>query len=1204
MLNTTCPSATVLSAYLLGKLPPTEAEGLFAHLDQCPLCEVTIADLETAPHEDTLLSSLARPSPVDPYEVEPECQAAVSRAEALADPGRPAAPASAEGPGTDSIPLETLGEYRLLEKLGQGGMGTVYKALHTKLDRVVALKVLAQGRVHDARRLARFEREMKAVGRLNHPNIVQAHDAREIEGTTVLVMEYVDGLDLSELVRLCGRLSIADACELARQAAEGLEYAHQQGLVHRDIKPSNLMLTTEGRVKILDFGLALLHYGCPCGEEVTRSGHTMGTADYIAPEQVTDSHQVDVRADVYSLGCTLYKLLCAQAPFGSSKYQGTFEKLTAHVHDEVPSIKQLRGEISGRLVAVLDRMLAKNPDERFATPGEAATALERFARDSDLADLSRAARQRAESAAETRGSLAETQSGAAPPPTGPPAPMAPPPPVTGVPANRRWKPWAVAAALLLCYALVPVAAHIVVKIRKGDEEIRIELPDGATAEIITQQEATKPAAPSRADLVRSLAERFPDGPAPAVAPFDAPQAQRHQQAWAGYSGNSLVISNSIGMELVLIPPGAFEMGSSTEEVRQLLHEAQADGMPNFFLSRIRSEAPKRWTPIVRSFYLGKHEVTVGQFRQFVEATGYVTDAEDDQDAWTNWSSYWSDIKEPERHPVVHLTCGDALAFCRWLSKKEGRTYRLPTEAEWEYACRAGTTTPWNCGRDPEKLRRVANVGDLLRRELRPPPPMDRFHHHHAPWEDGYALSAPVGSFEPNGFGLYDMHGNVAEMCGNMFQHFSRGAGWGRYWPLELRSAYRGGPNPAGVHYCDVGFRVVYDPDAPLAQTPPELSVAPVPAEVARRQQQDWAKHLGLPAESTNTIGMTLALIPPGEFAMGATEAEIGEVVAQSRDRPGEQWYLKHIAHETPQHRVQITRPFYFGIHEVTVGQFRRFVRATGYRTDAEREYRGGYRHDLESMNWEYDPDLTWNNPGFPKDDQHPVVMVTWDDAAAFCQWLSGQEGETYRLPTEAEWEYAARAGSDTRYYFGDDPADLEAHAWCGLNSGGGTHPVGEKQANPWGLHDVFGNANEWCRDGYDADYYRRSPQHDPPGPVSFERRVQRGGDWYSIGAARSAFRYHEYQKGRNNVHGFRVVCEIFREPVGAETELRVEAQVEAESEVSPEAKEADQGGGREDRAVRVRSGNRNESHRPAQQRDGEDPRRHRRDEKAPEPADA
>ena len=190
--------------------------------------------------------------------------------------------------------------------------------------------------MRDGGAVARFQREMKAVGRLEHPNIVRAMDAGEVDDTHFLVMEYVPGIDLSDLSRRIGPMQIADACELVRQAAVGLQEAHEHGMVHRDIKPSNLILAQPRRrqempsVKILDLGLALLSEALsPDQQGLTTTGQMMGTLDYMAPEQGGDSHQVDIRADVYSLGATLYKLLCGEAPFGAAKYDTPVKKLVA-----------------------------------------------------------------------------------------------------------------------------------------------------------------------------------------------------------------------------------------------------------------------------------------------------------------------------------------------------------------------------------------------------------------------------------------------------------------------------------------------------------------------------------------------------------------------------------------------------------------------------------------------------------------------------------------------------------------------------------------------------------------------------------------------------------------------------------------------------------------------------------------------------------
>ena len=200
-------------------------------------------------------------------------------------------------------------------------------------------------------------------------------------------MEYVEGLDLARLVGRAGPLRVSDACELARQAAVGLQYVHEHGLVHRDIKPSNLMLTPRGEIKILDLGLARFHHQPGGSDEMTGTGQTMGTADYMAPEQASDSHSADIRADIYSLGCTLFKLLAGRAPFEGPQYRGAFDKMTAHVQTPAPSIRELAGDVPEELSALLRRMLAKDPAERPATPADVAAKLAAFCRGHDLPAL-------------------------------------------------------------------------------------------------------------------------------------------------------------------------------------------------------------------------------------------------------------------------------------------------------------------------------------------------------------------------------------------------------------------------------------------------------------------------------------------------------------------------------------------------------------------------------------------------------------------------------------------------------------------------------------------------------------------------------------------------------------------------------------------------------------------------------------------------
>jgi serine/threonine-protein kinase len=270
-----------------------------------------------------------------------------------------------------------LGQYVLLEKLGEGGMGTVFKARHLRLGRNVAVKVIRKDKLTGPDAVLRFQREARAAAMLSHPHIVTVHDADEVGGTSFYVMEYVEGRDLARVVEKKGPLPVGRACACAQQAALGLQHAHEQGMVHRDIKPHNLLVAARGgQVKILDMGLARVDVpAAGAAGALTLEGAVMGTPDFLAPEQAIDAHSVDIRADIYSLGCTLYFLLTGQPPFvGGSLAQ----KLAWHLHAEPQPIEDLRRDVPPALAAVVRKMMAKKPGDRYATPAEVALALAPF----------------------------------------------------------------------------------------------------------------------------------------------------------------------------------------------------------------------------------------------------------------------------------------------------------------------------------------------------------------------------------------------------------------------------------------------------------------------------------------------------------------------------------------------------------------------------------------------------------------------------------------------------------------------------------------------------------------------------------------------------------------------------------------------------------------------------------------------------------
>ncbi len=280
-----------------------------------------------------------------------------------------------------------LGQYQVLERLGSGGMGNVYLCYHTVLKRCAAIKVLPTDKSREHVWRERFRREAEAIAGLNHPNIVRAYDVGEDRQLHYLVMEFVEGISLTSLVRQKGALPYSQACHYIRQAALGLQHAFEIGVIHRDIKPENLLITREGAVKILDMGLVLFH-GKNDDELTARfeKGSILGTADYLSPEQAIDSHKVDIRSDIYSLGATFYLALTGRTLFGEGSIA---QKLLWHQVRPVTPLRQHRPDVPEELEAVVMKMLAKAPEDRYSTPAEVAQALEPWTEGSPPAPAAR-----------------------------------------------------------------------------------------------------------------------------------------------------------------------------------------------------------------------------------------------------------------------------------------------------------------------------------------------------------------------------------------------------------------------------------------------------------------------------------------------------------------------------------------------------------------------------------------------------------------------------------------------------------------------------------------------------------------------------------------------------------------------------------------------------------------------------------------------
>lgn len=297
---------------------------------------------------------------------------------------------------TDSL---VLGQYRILDEIGKGGFGKVYKAIHAMMGRVVAIKVIAENCVEEARAITWFRREVRAATQLTHPNIVMAYDADEANGQTFFVMEYVDGPTLNDLIKRRGPLPTDLAMEMLRQTAMGLQHAHEKGMVHRDIKPSNLLVPQAiddllerapqtawidmdaCLVKVTDFGLARLHDSTM--QTLVSEGKQgfLGTPDFVAPEQARDSHSADIRSDLYSLGCTFYYALTGRKPF---RGENALEVILMHMNEDARPIDSWRPDLSPEICLFIRRLMAKDPASRFQTPIELADAVAAFAGEQQL----------------------------------------------------------------------------------------------------------------------------------------------------------------------------------------------------------------------------------------------------------------------------------------------------------------------------------------------------------------------------------------------------------------------------------------------------------------------------------------------------------------------------------------------------------------------------------------------------------------------------------------------------------------------------------------------------------------------------------------------------------------------------------------------------------------------------------------------------
>lgn len=617
-----------------------------------------------------------------------------------------------------------LGNYVVLDRIGAGGMGLVLKARHCRMDRLVALKVLPTSVTASPERLARFQREVKAAARLEHPNIVAAYDADECRGVHYLAMQYVDGNDLATLVKRDGPFELARSLDSILQVARGLGYAHGRGVIHRDIKPSNLLMDGAGRVRILDLGLArILNPSNLLPEtELTSEGAAMGTADYMAPEQSLDAGEADARSDIYSLGCTWHYLLTGRAVYGGDS---VIKRVLAHRDHPVPKLGDRVSGIPPELEAIFQRMLAKNPGDRFPSITCLLDALQETGAvvSADATGIGPGTQERMIREERTR-SFATPVPGLVPQPR--------------FTTRRMW---------LLVAAISVITTIATVGYVTSRPEPR---PHARIAKSNSTDAASSPEAAQAVPLEESRSAPAPASPPePATAPFDAATAADIQRRWAKYLNLPVEYVNDLGMSFRLIPPGLFDMGSTPEEIEDALR--QIPPFESHWRSCVRSEGPRLRVGIDEPFYMATYQTTQSEYMAAVGrnpsdysssgprarlVAGWTTDRFPvDCVSWNDAVSFANRVNEIEGLPVTYRATGSTFERIPSIG------YRLPAEAEWEYAVRAGTTTRYWNGDAEHRLREIA-----------------RFSGNHT------GRTHAVGELAPNPWGLFDTYGNVWAWC--------------------------------------------------------------------------------------------------------------------------------------------------------------------------------------------------------------------------------------------------------------------------------------------------------------------------------------------------------------------------------------------------------------------------------------------------------
>ena len=1108
-------------------------------------------------------------------------------------------PPAAASVQTGQQATQTLGDYRLLRKLGEGGMGAVYEAEHAKLKRRVALKVLPQKFTSNAVFLERFQREAQSAAALNHSNIIQLYDIGEDRGFHFFGMELVDGESAKDRLRREGKLPCGEALQVVEAVASALEYAHQHGIIHRDIKPDNIMLRSDGQVKLADLGLAKKTEDAD--NSVTQTGTGLGTPYYMAPEQAEDAARVDHRADIYALGITLLHMLTGKRPYDGDSAYGI---ILAHSMKPLPTGEELGTPLPASVEKMIQKMCAKKPEERYRDYTTLLSDLEAVQKGKapdqtvTAAGLKGGRRRSSAPSARTKSkSKAPLFLGAAAAalligggvffamrgdesgssdlssssglPTGESSSDSgsrnkPEPVKDSRPASSATSD----AAQMLAYADSYAKEHpeefakIVEKFREVEQSCKgtvdaMKAKDAAGG----WQKKWEEAAQAEFLKRRALAE----------ASLQTWKFQDAGAVWEAFPKGlrTASIEPKIKAELARIDEARDGVAQSMEEKAKLLLAKKPDELSQEEVKAVLSllerveRAPKGMGEEAEQVL----EALAEKLQQLVDDNNAVA-ASKAQEAFEGfWAKYESYIekkdfdealklcesaeadplrlvvppsggRDGEEEPLKSGTTSlsqvlraDAdLLKSFFVSAEEnlpslvGKTIRVGGIAMRVKEVKdgklqlsgGGAEMAWDADRlDPDTLLKLGLAGIVDPKSQARAKALHAFYFGKAS-EAVEALKEASEAGEEVLFYQSRMTPTLAVTTSPAgadarIEKMVDGK-WlaveteKRVTPLrieaEKNTTYRLEITKDGYESVTEEMKIS---EAGEFRVSARLKRAQLPAyllalfEVPRESKDAYGnpvrrgadRKTGMPLEIRHKqTGMHFVFIPAGEFLMGSPDNE--------KDRGTD---------EGPVHKVRLTKPFYMGKYEVTQAEWKAVM---------------------------------GNNPSKFPGDRNPVEQVSWDDCQEFLKKLksllplplgegrgegradtSKPAGSKFQLPTEAQWEYACRAGTQTRFYFGDDldTKELPDYAWFDGNSGRKTHLVGEKKPNAFGLYDMSGNVWERCEDWHGS--YSNEAVTDPSGPTSGSHRVRRGGSCsYFAWCCRAAYR--RCYPGNRSYVGFRL----------------------------------------------------------------------------------